>query len=122
MSTMSRTDAHGRGLEAVLSYMLNRPVQKTELHQALGIARNTYFNRSKEEDFPNAEECRRIAEHFDLNPIELQLTFGLVAPADVEDLLPGKAHPHGLATMVSPAPPGVRKLAKLTRKKGVPPL
>lgn len=81
---MPRTDTNGRELQAVLSYDLNRAVPATELHRALGIARNTYAHRSQEDDFPNAEECRLIALYFELNPVDLQLTFGLIRPEHLE--------------------------------------
>lgn len=89
---MPRGDQNGRELQAVLGYILNRAVPATELHRALGIARNTFATRSQEADFPDAEECRLIAEHFDLNPLDLQVRFGLIHLSDVE----------GLATTLDP--------------------
>ena len=85
---MPRSDENGRELQAVLSYLLNRAIPATELHRALGTARNTYANRSREDSFPNAEELRLLAEHFDLNPVDLQLRFGLISLAHLGSVTP----------------------------------
>lgn len=81
---MARTDENGRDLQVVLGYMLNRAITAKDIYGALGIARNTYNGREKEDSFPNAEECRLMAEHFTLNPVELMLTFGLISQHDLE--------------------------------------
>lgn len=81
---MPHTDENRRGLQAVLGYMLDRAVPAREIYEALKISRNTYTKRSQEDDFPNAEECRLIAEHFDLNPLGLLVSFGLISDQDVE--------------------------------------
>lgn len=90
---MPRTDENGRGLQAVLSYLLDRAVPATEIYGALGIARSTYHGRLNDEDFPDAEECRLVAEHFNLNPLELLITFGLITNATIEELGPGENDP-----------------------------
>lgn len=64
--------------------MLDRAVPAREIYEALNISRNTYTKRSLEDDFPDAEECRLIAEHFELNPLGLLVRFGLISGRDVE--------------------------------------
>lgn len=113
---MPRTDENGRNLQAVLSYMLNRAVSAKEMHVALGIARNTYYNRSEEDTFPHAEECRLIATHFDLNPLDLQLRFGLITEEHLEPFLGGP-----VVTRKNAAPTGRRipKLSEMPRNPNV---
>lgn len=82
-----RTDENGKGLQAVLGYLLDRAVPAKEIYDALGIARNTYHNRIDEDSFPNAEELRLIADSFGLNPVDLMLRFGLITEGHLEPFL-----------------------------------
>ncbi|MBO0676924.1 hypothetical protein JRC04_05565 [Mycolicibacterium sp. S2-37] len=124
---MPRTDVDGRELQAVLCYELNRAVPATELQKALNTSRNTYTARHKDDDYPNAEEVRLVANYFNLRTVELLLRFGLVSLDDVEATQlehaeEGKARPGGLAatagglTMVSPPVGTSRKIGRKTRK------
>lgn len=84
---MPRTNEDGRNLQVHVQYLLNRAdVPISEMCRAIGIARNTYTLRSREDDFPNAEEVRRTAEYFGLNPLALLLDFGLVSYRHIEEL------------------------------------
>ncbi len=84
---MPRTDENGRGLQQFLIYELDRQVTQKELVDALGFSRNFYYSRNKQEDFPNAEECRRLGEHFGLNFIRLMLDFGIANEDSLLDAL-----------------------------------
>jgi hypothetical protein len=42
----------------------------------------TYYRRKREDSYPDAEELRVIARHFDLNPVDLMVRFGLVIAAE----------------------------------------
>lgn len=76
---MPRNDGNGRNLKAVLTYILNRAVTDNEISTAIGISKSYYLSRRREaDDYPNAEECRVVAEHFGLNPVELLVLFGLI--------------------------------------------
>src|ERR1700724_1681927 len=57
-----RTDENGRQLKALLSYLLDGEVDAKEIYDALGVSSSTYYRRIKEEDYPNAEELRLVAE------------------------------------------------------------
>jgi hypothetical protein len=74
---MPRTDENGRSLESVLTYMLNG-VNAQDITAALGVSHATYYRRKREDSYPDAEELRVIARHFDLNPVDLMVRFGLV--------------------------------------------
>ena len=80
---VARTDTEGHTLEAVLDFALGRRVERSEVFGALGVSRSVYFRRRDEDDFPNAEELRVIAEHFGLNPAVMMVSFGLLGENDV---------------------------------------
>lgn len=81
---MARHDGYGRNLKAVLGYIINRTVTDNEICSAIGVNRNTYYARRRAaEDYPNAEECRLIAERFGLNPVDLMVMFGLLDAEEV---------------------------------------
>lgn len=125
---MPRTDPNGRELQVVISYQLGRTVAATELHRALGVARNTYAHRCVQDDFPNAEECRLVSEHFGLNFFTLILTFGLASEtqfAEAVSLLdPEGKSLGGSAKVAAKARTRRRKynLATLPPREGLPPL
>jgi hypothetical protein len=81
---MARHDGNGRNLKSVLTYILNNPVTDNDICTAIGVNRNSYYKtRRRAENYPNAEECRLIAQHYGLNPVDLLVLFGLL---DVEDV------------------------------------
>lgn len=75
---MPRTDENGRQLKALLGYLLDGEVDAKEIYDALGVSSSTYYRRIKENDYPNAEELRRVADRFDLSYPDLQVRFGLM--------------------------------------------
>lgn len=78
---MPRTDENGRSLESLLTYLLDG-VNASDISAALGVSHATYYRRKREDSYPNAEELRIIADHFDLNPVDLMVRFGLVSADD----------------------------------------
>lgn len=74
---VSRTDENGRSLDSVLTYMLDG-FNAQDIAAALGVSHATYYRRKREDSYPDAEELRVIARHFDLNPVDLMVRFGLV--------------------------------------------
>ena len=112
---MPRTNEDGRGLQAVLSYMKDKAVPATEISNALHISQSTYYTRIKEDDFPNAEECRLAAEFFGLNPVELMLDFGLVSEAAVRAVLDPPLAARSITTLPD-------RLHKMRRRRSVPAL
>lgn len=115
---MPRTDENGRGLQAVLNYLLDGTVPAKSIYTALGIARNTYHGRIDEADFPDAEECRLVAEAFDLNPVDLQMRFGLVQESHLQEFLATPVITR--STSIRPAPANrLEKLSDLQRRPDV---
>ncbi|OBI34837.1 helix-turn-helix domain-containing protein [Mycobacterium colombiense] len=78
---MPRTDDNGKSLESLLTYLLDG-VSASDISAALGVSHATYYRRKREDSYPDAEELRIIAEHFDLNPVDLMVRFGLVSTDD----------------------------------------
>lgn len=84
---MPRTDENGRQFRALLDYLLDGEVEANEIYEALGISSSTYYRRIKDDDYPNAEELRRVADRFNLSYPDLQVRFGLMTREEVEHYL-----------------------------------
>ena len=80
---MPRTDENGRQLKALLDYLLDGDIDAKDIYDALGISSSTYYRRIKEDDYPNAEELRRVADRFALSYPDLQIQFGLMSRQEV---------------------------------------
>jgi hypothetical protein len=80
---MPRTDENGRQLKALLDYLLDGELEAKEIYDSLGTSSSTYYRRIKENDYPNAEELRRVADRFDLSYPDLQVRFGLMSRQEV---------------------------------------
>ena len=80
---MPRTDENGRQLKALLDYLLDGDVDAKDIYDALGVSSSTYYRRIKEEDYPDAEELRRVADRFGLSYPDLQIRFGLMSHQEV---------------------------------------
>src|ERR1700759_117852 len=78
-----RTDENGRQLKALLGYLLDGEVDAKEIYDALGVSSSTYSRRIKEQDYPNAEELRLVADRFNLSYPDLQVRFGLMTHHEV---------------------------------------
>src|ERR1700752_1815531 len=80
---MPRTDENGRQLKALLDYLLDGENDAKDIYDALGTSSRTYYRRIKEDDYPNAEELRRVADRFALSYPDLQIRFGLMSHQEV---------------------------------------
>ena len=76
---MPRTDIEGNSLEHFLEGKLKYRPTPPQIWAALGLQKGAYYRRIHADDYPNAEELRRIAEGFALDPVDLLLQFGLIA-------------------------------------------
>ena len=118
VSGMPRTDREsGRELQALLEFHLQ--VDPRAIRDALGYSSSRYYRRCKDDDYPNAEELRVIADRFGLNPIDLQVRFGLISEPDIAG--------YTGSPLTTPTRRGVTKrpLAKLShlqRRPDAPPL
>ena len=80
---MPRTDENGRQLKVLLDYLLDGEIDAKDIYDALGTSSSTYYRRIKEDDYPNAEELRRVADRFALSYPDLQIQFGLMSRQEV---------------------------------------
>jgi hypothetical protein len=116
-----RTDENGKQLKALLDYLLDGEVDAKDIYDALGTSSSTYYRRIKDNDYPNAEELRRVADRFDLSYPDLQVRFGLMSRQEVWNYM--EAAPLTVATVqqektaVRPA-----KLSVLHPRQDAPPL
>jgi hypothetical protein len=91
MGDMTRRTAVGWDLKLWLEATLAREISVEELRTATGLSRHKWYGdktrgiagRSAADDFPNAEEARKVANHFGVSLTELLVDFALV---DFDDL------------------------------------
>ena len=97
---MTRRTAVGWDLKLWLEATLAREISVEELRTASGLSRHKWYGdrgrgiagRSEADDFPNAEEARKVAEHFGVSLTQLLIDFALV---DFEDLIAYIEHKGG---------------------------
>jgi len=82
-----RTDENGRQLKALLDYLLDGDIEAKDIYDALGVSSSTYYRRIKEDNYPDAEELRRVADRFNLSYPDLQVRFGLMSHQEVQNYL-----------------------------------
>jgi hypothetical protein len=116
-----RTDENGRQLKALLGYLLDGEVDAKEIYDALGVSSSTYYRRIKEEDYPNAEELRLVADRFNLSYPDLQVRFGLMSDHEVRSYV--ESGPLAVATLRDATLTRRRpKLSELKPRSDAPPL
>jgi hypothetical protein len=117
VSAVPRTDKEsGRELQALLEFHLQ--VDARAIRDALGYSSSRYYRRCKDDDYPNAEELRIIANRFGLNPIDLQVRFGLISEPDIEGYTGG---PLATAPRKGVTKRPLAKLSRLQRRPDAPP-
>jgi hypothetical protein len=62
----------------VLPYLVGRPLAATEVYQAFGYRKSTYYKAAREGRLISADNLIRVAKYFGLNPVDLQVRFGLI--------------------------------------------
>lgn len=100
---MSRDAEKDLGL--VLSYLTGRKLTLDEVLAAVGMSRSTYYDRQGKGTLTTTDTLLRAARYLDLNPVDLLIRYGRIAPTDVADYLEGEEeedHPFGLTTATSP--------------------
>lgn len=119
-----RTDENGRQLKALLDYLLDGDLEAKDIYDSLGTSSSTYYRRIKENDYPNAEELRRVADRFDLSYPDLQIRFGLMSRQEVWNYI--ESAPVPVATINDTvnrlATKRLRKLSELSPRQDAPPL
>jgi hypothetical protein len=87
---MTRTDRRGRPLKAFLqAEIAGGDVTIEEMRKACGLTRSSYYGepsgtgRGFDDSFPNSEELRQVAEHYQLGDngwVSLLVEFGWLEP------------------------------------------
>jgi hypothetical protein len=121
---MPRTDENGRQLKALLDYLLDGEIDAKDIYDALGTSSSTYYRRIKEDDYPNAEELRRVADRFALSYPDLQIQFGLMSRQEVWSYIESApftmtAVQEAVQTKQTTRPP---KLSEMKPRADAPPL
>jgi hypothetical protein len=121
-----RTDENGRQLKALLDYLLDGDVDAKAIYDALGVSSSTYYRRIKEQDYPDAEELRRVADRFNLSYPDLQIRFGLMSRQEVWHYVESASFNVATVTerATETAPTRLRrpKLSNLAPRPDAPPL
>jgi hypothetical protein len=119
-----RTDENGRQLKALLDYLLDGDLEAKEIYDSLGTSSSTYYRRIKENDYPNAEELRRVADRFELSYPDLQIRFGLMSRQEVWSYI--ESSPVSVATINETVNRTTTtrpvKLSELSARQDAPPL
>ena len=119
-----RTDENGRQLKALLDYLLDGDLEAKEIYDSLGTSSSTYYRRIKENDYPNAEELRRVADRFELSYPDLQIRFGLMSRQEVWSYI--ESSPVSVATINETVNKTTTtrpvKLSELSARQDAPPL
>lgn len=119
-----RTDENGRQLKALLDYLLDGDIEAKAIYDAFGISSSTYYRRIKEDNYPDAEELRLVADRFGLSYPDLQIRFGLMSHQEVwnyvESASLGTTTAPRTTTRVASGRPA--KLSELAPRPDAPPL
>lgn len=119
-----------KDLGLVLSYLTGRKLTLDEVLAAVGMSRSTYYDRQGKGTLTTTDTLLRAARFLGLNPVDLLIRYGRIAPTDVVDYLEVEERPFGLTTATSSAkanPPertrGRRSsISRLTPRPDAPPL
>ena len=71
----------------VIMFLVGRQLRAAEFHAAFGLSRSGYRKAQEENRLITADNLLRVAEYFDLNPIELLTRFDLVSREAVNDFV-----------------------------------
>lgn len=119
-----------KDLGLVLSYLTGRKLTLDEVLSAVGMSRSTYYDRQGKGTLTTTDTLLRAARNLALNPVDLLIRFGRIAPTDVADYLEDEERPFGLTAATSPTPvrPPERtrrrraSISSLTPRPDAPPL
>lgn len=68
-------------------YLVGRVLTQQEIHAAFGLSRSGYRKAQDETRLITADNLLRVANHFNINYIELMSRFGLIKTEAVEEFL-----------------------------------
>lgn len=71
----------------VLPYLVGRPLAATEVYEAFGYRKSAYYKAAREGRLVTADNLIKAAKYFGLNPVELQVRYGLIEPESVAEFV-----------------------------------
>lgn len=80
-------DDREKDLAVVLPYLVGRPLAAAEVYAAFGYRKSAYYKAARERRLITADNLIKVANHFGLNPVDLQIRFGLIDPEAVAEYL-----------------------------------
>lgn len=69
----------------VLPYLVGRPLAATEVYEAFGYRKSAYYKAAREGRLISADNLIKVANYFGLNPVDLQVRYGLIKPEAVTE-------------------------------------
>lgn len=77
----------------VLSYLVGRPLAAQEVYEAFGYRKSAYYKAAHAGRLVTASNLIKVANYFGLNPVDLQVRFGLIEMEAVIDYVRPEAQP-----------------------------
>lgn len=77
----------------MLPYLVGRPLGATEVYEAFGYRKSAYYKAAHEGRLISADNLIRVARYFRLNPVDLQVRFGLIEHDAVAEYLETSSRP-----------------------------
>lgn len=78
---------HEKDPTVVLPYLVGRQLAASEVYEAFGYRKSAYYKAVREGRLVTADNLIRAAKYFGLNPVDLQVRFGLIEPEAVAEYL-----------------------------------
>jgi hypothetical protein len=91
----------------VLPYLVGRPLAATEVYEAFGYRKSAFYKAAREGRLMTADNLIRAARYLGLNPIDLQVRFGLIQPEAVTEYVQSTPHRARYDHHPDPAEPAV---------------
>ena len=84
-------DDRDKDPSVVLPYLIGRPLPATEVYEAFGYRKSAYYKAAHEGRLITADNLIRVAAYFGLNPVDLQVRYGLISSEAVASYLESKS-------------------------------
>lgn len=84
-------DDSGKDPAVVLPYLVGRPLAATEVYEAFGYRKSAYYKAAREGRLITADNLIRVAAYFGLNPVDLQIRYGLIKSESVDEYVQSTA-------------------------------
>ncbi len=78
-------DDRDKDPSVVLPYLVGRPLVATEVYEAFGYRKSAYYKAARENRLVSADNLIKVARHFGLNPVDLQVRYGLITREEVTE-------------------------------------